>query len=78
MGITRTYHSITIHYFELNPKQADLYTNRGDAWLGKGNLQQAIADYTQAIEIDPGYLLAYSNRGLARLLQGKQADARSP
>ncbi|MBI2900173.1 MAG: tetratricopeptide repeat protein, partial [Planctomycetes bacterium] len=35
----------------------------------------AIADYTQAIEIDPRNLFAYNNRGVARSVQGRIDDA---
>ena len=31
----------------------------------KGDLDQAIADYTQAIALDPKYAVAYNNRGIA-------------
>ncbi len=40
----------------------------------KGNLDQAIADLTKAIELDPKYADAYYNRGFAHRSKGlKQA-----
>ena len=39
------------------------------------SFKEAIADYTKAIEIDPGFAEAYLNRGLAHWLQGHQAEA---
>jgi tetratricopeptide (TPR) repeat protein len=40
------------------------YYNRGLLHCDLGNLQQALVDYTKAIELDPQYALAYYNRGL--------------
>ena len=37
----------------------------------------AIADYSEAIRIDPDNAFAYANRGLARLLEGKLSQAES-
>src|SRR5262245_10529468 len=44
---------------------AALYTNRGVEWRAKGNLDRAIADYTEAIRIDPTFAGAYYARGNA-------------
>ena len=41
----------------------------------KNQLEQAIADFSRAISLDPKLALAYENRGLAFLLQGKAAEA---
>jgi tetratricopeptide (TPR) repeat protein len=51
------------------------YNNRGVALQAKGYLQEAIADFNKAIEIDALYARAYANRGSALLLQGKTAEA---
>ena len=42
------------------------YLNRGNSYLISGNFHEAIADYSQAIEINPNYAKAYDNRGIAR------------
>lgn len=47
------------------PRVPSAYNNRGYAAAGTGDLAQAIADYTEAIAIDPDYAEAYSNRGNA-------------
>jgi tetratricopeptide (TPR) repeat protein len=39
--------------------------NRGITWKAKGDLDRAIADYTEAIRLDPKYERAYHNRGNA-------------
>ncbi len=41
------------------------YTNRGMAYAGKGQYDQAIDDYDKAIELKPRYEKAYFNRGNA-------------
>jgi tetratricopeptide (TPR) repeat protein len=41
------------------------YNNRGVAWAGKGEFDKAIADYTEAIRLDPKYAAAFYNRGMA-------------
>jgi len=53
--------------------EADLpsaYTNRGIAYVFKGNYDMAIADFDQAIQLQPDNDLAYYNRGLAYRTKG--------
>ena len=48
-----------------NPQLAkEAYYGRGLAYRDKGNLRQAIADFTKAIEISPDYAEAYHDRGI--------------
>jgi tetratricopeptide (TPR) repeat protein len=54
---------------------ANYYVNRGDAFYGKGDRDSAIADYTRAIDIDPGNTRAYYSRGSAFLGKGEHALA---
>jgi len=42
------------------------FLDSGDKHLKAGRFPQAIADYNQAIALDPGLALAYNNRGLAK------------
>lgn len=52
---------------ELNPKDADAYSNRGV--LKQTNLHDidgALADYNQAIKLNPKHAYAYHNRGLLK------------
>ena len=48
-----------------------VYNNRGTAWISKGLLNNAIEDFTAAIQRDPNHLDAYRNRGLAWHRSGK-------
>ena len=41
----------------------------------KGDYDRAIADYTEAIRLNPKYVTAYYNRGLARAAKGDTAKA---
>jgi lipoprotein NlpI len=43
--------------------RAIAYNNRGDAYRAKGDIDLAIADYDEAIVLDPNYAHAYYNRG---------------
>jgi Flp pilus assembly protein TadD len=46
-----------------NPKFAEAYNNRGNAYRDLKQLQKAFADYNQAIRLKPNYVQAYNNRG---------------
>ncbi len=51
------------------------YTNRGNAYDDKGEVDRAIADYTKAIALNPKYALAYNNRGIAYDEKGDKEQA---
>lgn len=51
------------------------YFNRGNAYVMKGQIDQAIADYGKAIELNPWYDSAYSNRGNAYFAKGEFDNA---
>ena len=50
---------------------AKFYNNRGTAYGEKGQYDQAIMDFNQAIEINPRYIKAYNNRGIVYRLRGQ-------
>jgi len=44
-------------------ESAKFYLDRGNSYFKKGQLDQAIADYTKALEINPRLAIAYAQRG---------------
>jgi tetratricopeptide (TPR) repeat protein len=42
-----------------------VFNNRANGYLKKGDDDRAVADYDQALKLDPNYALAYNNRGNA-------------
>src|SRR5947207_1134682 len=49
---------------ESKKNRAIAHVGRGLAWLNKGNLDGAMADFTDAIRLNPNDSLAYNNRGI--------------
>jgi WD40 repeat protein len=55
---------------------AVLYNTRGNAHVAKGDLNDAVADYSEAIRLDPKFSVAeYQNYGRLDVLQQRLADA---
>ena len=57
------------------PSSASAYVERGDSYQEQGKHEEAIADYTKAIELDPNYTVAYKNRGWIYYLQENYEQA---
>jgi tetratricopeptide (TPR) repeat protein len=51
------------------------YRRRGSAFLETGQPIQAMADFTEAISLKPGYVLAYYERGQGALALGRHEQA---
>lgn len=49
---------------------AEEYFERGNDRYNESDFEGAIANYTEAIDLNPHYVVAYNNRGLARAGQG--------
>ena len=60
---------------EINPAAAADYDNRGLLKAQKGDLDGAILDYNQALDLDPTLAVAYSNRGDAKYAGGNPDGA---
>lgn len=56
-------------------KDANLYFERGNSFLNINDTIPAIKDFTSAIELKPGFSLAFSNRGLIKMNQNDLAGA---
>jgi Flp pilus assembly protein TadD len=56
----------------LDPKYA---FSRGFAYGARGDIERAIAEYTEAIRFDPRYPIAYNNRGVAYGAKGDNDHA---
>jgi len=59
----------------LNPKNANAYAHRGNAYLDQGDYDKAIADYNKAIRLDPNNAEAYKNRGFDYQAKGDYGKA---
>jgi regulator of sirC expression with transglutaminase-like and TPR domain len=62
---------------EGSPDSYYIYFIRGDLRMGEGNLREAVADYNQAIIINPYYAMAYNNRATALFQLGDPKSALS-
>ncbi len=54
---------------------AGIYLSRGFGYADKGAYDHAIAEFDQAIEINPKYAEAYFGRGIVYLVKGAYDDA---
>jgi protein O-GlcNAc transferase len=61
----------------MNAQRAEVSTHSGDSLLASGKVDEAIADYREALSFDPNYVEAHV--GLAKALerQGKTVEAAS-
>ena len=48
-----------------DPRNARLYSHRGEAYGRKGDAEAAIRDFSRAIKLEPGFAAAYLNRARA-------------
>lgn len=54
---------------------AEAWVHRGVVWFAKQDLTRAIADYDQALKLNPRLAGAYCGRGVTWLAQSKPAEA---
>ena len=57
-------------------KVQNLFQSASD-WSNKGDYDQAIKDYSEAIKLDPGLAVAWNNRGSAYKKLGNEAKAKA-
>lgn len=53
------------------------YVSRAKAFINRGMRKEALLDYDKAIELDPGNVYAWSNRGITRIQAGDVVGARA-
>ena len=58
-----------------DPKDAEPYVSRGNAYHRRGDYARAIADYDEALRLNPNYVYAYCFRGTAYSAKGEQDRA---
>jgi tetratricopeptide (TPR) repeat protein len=58
-----------------NLMEADAYNSRGNRFLEQRLLKMAIADFDEAIRLDPKFTVAYGNRAVAYKMQGDKTKA---
>jgi tetratricopeptide (TPR) repeat protein len=58
-----------------SPKNAGLHNNLGNALMSRGNIEEAIRHFFEALRIDPLYAEVHNNLGLALAQQGKHKEA---
>jgi len=61
---------------ELDPKNADAYSNLGAALLSKGQLDASVAAFRKATDITPDHANAFNNLGNALLESGEEDAAK--
>ena len=62
---------IVLFFLSSCVKDAAFYVNRGLAHYNKGQYDEAISDYTEALKINPRYAETYVNRGTAYYSKGQ-------
>ena len=60
---------------EMGRKDAAAYCERGVAWIRRGEFDKAIADFNQALAINPNHVASYGNRGNAWREKGEYNNA---
>jgi tetratricopeptide (TPR) repeat protein len=58
-----------------DPKSAEDFLKHADAAFDRGNCKEAVAGYTQAIALNPGYAEAYNNRAYTYMRMQNYAPA---
>lgn len=54
---------LLVKALQADPRMAEAYNNRGNAYREMKKYGEALQDYNQAIRIDPQFVIAYNNRG---------------
>ena len=74
---SRLFIVILIFLFSCNGPEVkrDRFFNKGNDFLGKNELDNALKQYEEALRIDPGYSKAWNNKGIVYHKKDKYYDA---
>ncbi|MGL4393287.1 MAG: tetratricopeptide repeat protein [Fusobacteriaceae bacterium] len=68
--ISNEFPAMKIKYYdmalEINPKNSDVYKNRGTVNYNRNNFVEAISDFSAAIDVEPQNFVAYHNLAVAK------------
>jgi tetratricopeptide (TPR) repeat protein len=64
-----------IQFLNENGLAAHIYNSRGALSASMGRLEQALANYNRAVELNPDSAEVYNNRGIAHRLMGQSNEA---
>jgi len=59
----------------IEPNNAQAYLNRGSTYVGMGQLDAGLKDYSHVIELEPGHFEGWYNRGASRLAARQYDEA---
>ena len=62
---------LTLCFSVVSAQDAKYFLAKGDEFFGKGKFDDAIVNYSKAINLDPKYGIAYANRGYAYVQKQK-------
>jgi tetratricopeptide (TPR) repeat protein len=75
VGVWRNNFTLWTHSLAVCPDNGVAHFNLGDDFLQKGNLDEAVKQFQEAIRLDPAAPFAYNGLGKAYALQGKLDEA---
>ena len=75
IGVWRNSFTLFDHAIAVTHGNYLAYDNRGLHQFREGKVEEALADYRRALEINPTYLNAHNNLGYALAQQGRYAEA---
>jgi hypothetical protein len=77
-SLSRVWHdsvSLWTHVLKIDPRNTIAYLDRGEAYIGAGELDKALADLDKLEELEPENLKIYNNRGIIHFKRGEYDKA---
>jgi tetratricopeptide (TPR) repeat protein len=60
---------------ELDPQLPEVWDNRARVWFSRGEYTRALADFDQALQLNPRFAVALAGRGVTYLRAGRLTEA---